>query len=146
MRYSLVCVMALLACLALAGCNKQQTGPAVAANPTPEPPAAFDTMEPAPADIKVTDNRGTMTPPPPVSTVRPLPPVAGAPAAAKAPAGAVKTSASGAKTYTVQAGDTFYAISRKVYGSDKRAKDIISCNPTIDPTKLRVGQTINLPD
>ncbi len=49
------------------------------------------------------------------------------------------------KTYTIKQGDTFYSISRALYGTDKRAKDIIAANPGIDPNKLSVGQVINLP-
>ncbi len=52
----------------------------------------------------------------------------------------------GGKTYTIKQGDTFYSISRALYGSDKRAKDIIAANPGIDPSKLKVGQVINLPE
>lgn len=48
-------------------------------------------------------------------------------------------------TYVVQKGDTIFAISRKIYGSNTRAKDIIAANPGINPDRITVGQVLNLP-
>jgi len=49
------------------------------------------------------------------------------------------------KTYTVKKGDTFFSISREIYGSDRRAKDIQAANPSVDPSKMAIGTTLNLP-
>jgi LysM repeat protein len=49
-------------------------------------------------------------------------------------------------TYTVQKGDTFYGISRKLFGDNSKAKEIQAMNPGLDPTKLKVGQVINVPE
>jgi nucleoid-associated protein YgaU len=49
-------------------------------------------------------------------------------------------------TYTIKKGDTFIKIAREVYGDPSRMKDIAAANPGLDPRKLKVGQTIVLPD
>ncbi|MFP9126292.1 SH3 domain-containing protein [Niallia sp. BSM11] len=46
------------------------------------------------------------------------------------------------KTYTIKKGDTFYKIS-KSYGISVSL--LQEANPNVDPTKLRVGQVINIP-
>lgn len=93
-------------------------------------------MAPTGAPVQTVSDETTIKeplPPPPTVTPPPstTPPVAG----------------KGAKTYTVQEGDKgFFAISRRVYGSNAKAKAIAAANPGIDPTKLKVGQVINLPE
>jgi len=49
-------------------------------------------------------------------------------------------------TYTIQKGDTFYSIARKVYGDPSLAKDLVRKNRdrVRDARRLRVGQTILL--
>lgn len=47
--------------------------------------------------------------------------------------------------YTIKKGDTLYSIARRVYGSGMKWRDIQAANPGIVPTKLRIGQQINLP-
>lgn len=47
--------------------------------------------------------------------------------------------------YTVKQGDTLYSIARQRYGEGKQWTRIADANPGLDPTKLRVGQTINIP-
>ncbi len=53
--------------------------------------------------------------------------------------------ASAVTLYTVQPGDTFSKIAAKHYGDESRWFDIAQANPTVDPTRLRVGQTLKLP-
>jgi nucleoid-associated protein YgaU len=49
-------------------------------------------------------------------------------------------------TYTVKKGDTITSISRQVYGSPARVRDILAANPDVkDPTRIKVGQKLNLP-
>lgn len=48
----------------------------------------------------------------------------------------------GGPTYTIEAGDNFFAIAEKC-GLDPQA--IIDANPDADPSALSVGQVINLP-
>jgi N-acetylmuramoyl-L-alanine amidase len=45
-------------------------------------------------------------------------------------------------TYVIQEGDTFWSIANELKGVS--IKDIIMANLSVDPTKLRVGQTINI--
>lgn len=44
--------------------------------------------------------------------------------------------------YTIQEGDTFWSIAKGLEGVT--VDDLIKANPGVDPTKLRIGQTINL--
>ncbi len=50
-------------------------------------------------------------------------------------------------TYTVQAGDTLSSISRKVYGSSSRWKEIFQANKDklSSPESLKLGQTLRIP-
>lgn len=51
------------------------------------------------------------------------------------------------KTYTVQAGDTLSTISRKVYGTKNRWREIFAANRDrlATPESLRIGQTLKIP-
>jgi nucleoid-associated protein YgaU len=51
-----------------------------------------------------------------------------------------------AQKYVVKSGDTLWAISEKVYGSGAHVNDIAKANPGIDPQRLRMGMSLNLPD
>ncbi|MFG0249097.1 MAG: LysM peptidoglycan-binding domain-containing protein [Phycisphaeraceae bacterium JB051] len=48
-------------------------------------------------------------------------------------------------TYAIQSGDTLSSIALTLYGSDRHWVEIAQANPTIDPLKLKPGQTIKLP-
>lgn len=50
------------------------------------------------------------------------------------------------KYYTVQRDDTFWSISRRVYGSGKYWKSIQDANPDVSPERLMVGQKIVIPE
>lgn len=50
-----------------------------------------------------------------------------------------------AKSYTIQRGDTLWGISKRFYGTGQKWKDITSANPGLSATRLRIGQTIQLP-
>ncbi len=50
--------------------------------------------------------------------------------------------ASSARTYTVRRGETAFSICRR-FGLTTR--DLVAVNPGLDPGRLKVGQTINLP-
>jgi nucleoid-associated protein YgaU len=118
---------ALMLAVALApGCKKPDQPPVVAAE------------EAKPLDVAPLE-------PPVTETAPPATPAARAPVAPPITTIATPPATPAGKTYTVQQGDTIYGISRKLYGSDKRAKDIIAANPGIDANKLKVGQVIKLP-
>lgn len=70
-----------------------------------------------------------------------------APAALNSEAPAASASGShppamSARTHTVQSGDTFFSIARK-YGV--RLDALMAANPGQEPSRLRVGQTLNIP-
>ena len=50
------------------------------------------------------------------------------------------------REYTLQEGDTLSDIAKKFYGSRKQWIAIAKANPTVDPTRLKVGQKIRLPE
>ncbi len=52
---------------------------------------------------------------------------------------------SGARTCTVQKGDTLRSIARRELGNEKRWKEIASLNPSVDPSKLAIGMRVKLP-
>jgi nucleoid-associated protein YgaU len=47
--------------------------------------------------------------------------------------------------YTVQTGDTLSAIAQRELGSAKRWQEILAANPGLDPAKLRVGKSLQIP-
>jgi len=139
MKYALITAM--LAGLVCVGCNTSkktvQTGPPPEAIPAapdetvkPLTPPGGESSTPAPA----TNLTSLVPPEPKPATGVTTPPTPPAPPA----------TAGG--TYTIKKGDTFIKIAREVYGDPSRMKDIAAANPGVDPRKLKVGQTIILPD
>ncbi len=61
------------------------------------------------------------------------------------PVAASGATAIGGGSYTVKHGDTLYSIAKSRYGSGKEYTKIVAANPGLDPSKLRVGQTITIP-
>ena len=112
----------------LFGCPQQQNQPQAQNQP---PIKKADTPAPGPSNYPVASQPADQ--PPLKPDLSPIPP-------ATQPAGLQAK-----QTYTVENRDTFYSISRKLFGSDKRAREIQAMNPGVDPTKLKVGQTINVP-
>jgi nucleoid-associated protein YgaU len=58
-------------------------------------------------------------------------------------------SAGGRRTYTVKAGDSFYSIAKDVLGDASRWKELYELNKASvngDPTHLRIGQVVVLPN
>ena len=53
--------------------------------------------------------------------------------------------AMGGGSYTVKKGDTLYSIARTRYGDGKQWQRITAANPGLEPSKLKVGQTIVIP-
>jgi len=75
---------------------------------------------------------------------------AGAPAGAKPPAPTASSSTPpvvkpGFKAYTIQDGDTLFDIAEDRLGNGNRWTEIQAANPGLDPGKLRVGVTIQIP-
>jgi nucleoid-associated protein YgaU len=132
MRYALIAAM--LAGLACPGCN-QQPKTAQTGLPDVVPATPGETVKP------LTPSGGEITSPAPATSLTSLVPPEPKPAT-----GAMTPPATAGGTYTIKKGDTFIKIAREVYGDPSRMKDIAAANPGMDPRKLKVGQTIVLPD
>ena len=79
-------------------------------------------------------------PAPPITTNDVTPPTA-------LPAGGVQPPAAAAtRTHKIQKGETFSTIAATVYGSPNLYGIIVQANPKVDPTRLKPGTEINLPD
>jgi LysM repeat protein len=50
-----------------------------------------------------------------------------------------------ADRYTIVAGDSLWRIAARLYGDGRQWHSIAQANPRLDPRRLHVGQTINLP-
>ena len=59
--------------------------------------------------------------------------------------GPVKGIKAGSVTYRIKRGDTLEGLAKTRLGSAGRVKDIKKLNPTVDPTRLRIGQILYLP-
>jgi len=62
-----------------------------------------------------------------------------------ATAGGSTESRSAGGTYVVEAGDNFFRISEKVFGSDRYWQEIGQANPFVDPNRLKIGQELRMP-
>jgi len=51
----------------------------------------------------------------------------------------------GGSTYTVKSGDTLETIAASTLGKKSAWKQIVEANPGLDPTRLKIGQTIAIP-
>lgn len=80
----------------------------------------------------------------PAETSQPAQPAAPA-SDVQATPGATPSAPPAAKTYTARRGDTLRSIAKRLYGDEKRWRDIAAANPALNPKKLRQGQIINLP-
>jgi len=81
----------------------------------------------------------------------PRPTAAATPASTSASpgSGTTRTGSAGQRTYTVQSGDSFYAIARDQLGDANRWKELFELNRGVvggEPTALRVGQVLVLPN
>ena len=50
------------------------------------------------------------------------------------------------RTYKVASGDTFISIAEKELGASNRWHALAEANPLVDPSRLKVGQVIKLPE
>ena len=129
MNRMMIVAAATLAALALVGCKKP--APKVAETEVPQLPAADVTGEPETATVPETAPE-EIVPAAPDETATVEEP---APGTEKAP-----------KLYTVQKGDTLYGIARKLYGDQRRYKDIAKLNGIADPNLIYVGQVLKIPE
>ena len=77
---------------------------------------------------------------------RPLPVTAGGPVGGGSTGTPSPAPALTGQAYTIKPGDNFHALAKRLYGSEKHWVDIAQANPSIDPIRLKVGQTIRLPN
>ena len=132
MRLAVFCILSVhvvgLMALLMIGCRKpQQDAESTAGTETNQPSMELGT----PADVvDQTNPPAVQTSAPPV--IEPVQPVV--PPPALAPVG---------QEYTIVKGDSFATIAKKFPGVT--AKAIQEANPTVQPTKLKIGQKIQIP-
>lgn len=51
----------------------------------------------------------------------------------------------GAREHRIEKGDTLAGLAKRYLGKESRVDEIQDLNPTVDPTRLRIGQVIRLP-
>ena len=123
-----VCILAvhvigLMALLTAAGCKREQ-----AVSPPPETNAVLPTLDVT--NMPAAETNLLVMPP-----VTP-PPIVQPPVAPPAPV------AGGITEYVVAKGESFYSIGKKLGVSMKAIQD---ANPSVDPTKLQIGQKLTIP-
>jgi LysM repeat protein len=119
-----------LMALLMQGCQKPPETPAASPEPTNATPAF---VEPTNTNTAVSPTNVAVAPAP-----APIPPTNPAPVETVTPPA---VSAPGTE-YVVAKGDTFGSLAKKHHVS---AKAIREANPGVDPTKLKIGQKINIP-
>lgn len=113
------------------GASEPQPKPADPA-PAAEPPAA-----PAPTGIASGGSPGGDGGSNPTATV--------GQAAAEARLSSASPTPAPARTHVVQRNETLSSISAAAYGNANHWPSIVRANPNVDPNRLKVGTTINLP-
>lgn len=136
MKYALITTM--LAGLVCVGCKPADKTPKTV-EPEIVAPGPIEPMSSTPAPLPPV-TRPTPLVGPETGPITDVTPIAPAPATPTAPA------ASAGGTYVIKKGDTFIKIAREVYGDPSRMKDIAAANAGVNPRKLKIGQTIILPD
>lgn len=117
-----------LMALLMQGCKKEPDASTQQAESTNNPAMGF--IEPTNAPPAATNDLAAATNvPPPVTETAPQPPPTSLPAAT-------------ATEYTIAHGDNFSTLAKKFHVS---VRAIVDANPGVEPTKLKVGQKINIP-
>jgi LysM repeat protein len=120
-----------LMALLMQGCKKE---PDTANTPTNGVAGTESTNAPAPSFVEPTNSPALTTNPLPAPTN-----TAFNPAPLEQPPVAPATAAS---DYVIVKGDTFSTIAKKFHVG---TKSLLEANPSVEPTKLKIGQTIHIP-
>ena len=140
------------------GRNATGTTPPATAAPesapkAPEPVAQAPAVPPIATEAAPTPGNTSVATTPPSAEPAATPPIADAsltqvsPPPTVQPAGnTTMLSPNGGREHVVQIGETFTSISMAAYGNANYYPHIQRANPTIDPTRLRPGTRIILPD
>ncbi len=133
-RRMLTVVVSLAALAGLAGCDNNKTE--ADSNQVPASSERISSVPPAPeAYVPPTSYTPPAPAQEPIINVQPTP----------SPRTGTSAAAPGARTYTVEKGDTLTSIARKVYGNPAKFKDIAAANGITDPNKIKAGQVLTLP-
>lgn len=123
------------------------TAPATPAATTPGAPTstapASVASKTAPVGAAPTTPSSTATPPAAPAPLPPLPAPAKPAVATSTPAPAKPAAPS---TYTVKEGDSIASIWRSISGSERGWEKLLAANPGVDPSRLKIGQVLKVPD
>jgi len=115
----------------------QSPAAAPAGSPPVTPPAPVTTtgpMLPGPTTTTTTTARPAPRDVPGTTIIPPVPP-------REAPARTVWPT-----THVIQSGDPFQKIAKQYYGGFSKWRRIADANPGVDPTRIRPGQKLKIPD
>ena len=108
-----------------------------------KPPEATLPPEPTNTPPPFVEPTNPPTPPPTTTNVTPTPPATNtAPVSEVTPAPVPPTPPAGVTEYTIAKGDTFGGLVKKFHVT---LKALEAANPGVEPTKLKIGQKINIP-
>lgn len=135
---------------ALPGFEPVNSSAAAATAPAPAPSNA----QPAPASpAPATAVSAPAAPTKPASSVPAPPPLPASSGAVASPAPTVPAVAAPApastprtETYTVKEGDSLASIWRDLTGSERGWEQLQQANPGLDPSRLKIGQVLKVPD
>ncbi|MDH3583974.1 MAG: LysM peptidoglycan-binding domain-containing protein, partial [Phycisphaerae bacterium] len=120
---------------------------------TPPPAALEPPVSPLPGAAGLSAVAGSEPPEPAPapgsSTVTPLAPAptpAATPRLTATTPGTERPGADLVSTYQIEEGDTLSDLALRFYGSAQQWRQIAKANPDLNPDRLKVGQTIRLPD
>src|ERR1043165_1842826 len=133
--FSIVAVhVVLLGALLLQGCKRTATETASIPEPTNTLPAWTEPANVVPVSPS--------TPTPEMVVTSAPPPIAPQPLVTRDAEPSVATTGGPGTVHTVVKGDAYYVLAKKYHVSSKA---IAEANPGVDPTKLKIGQKINIP-
>ena len=98
---------------------------------------------PMPTPAPIVNPLSVLPTPSPAVLPMPIRPTPVAPTPVPGSRGAAANSGFG--EYTVKSGDTLSSIASAWFGSSSKWQKIAAANPSVDPGKLRIGQTLRMP-
>ena len=124
------------------GSSAPTTAPAAPATPVATQGIAGSTSAVGSASARPAPTAAPVGLPPLPAAAKPAPATATPATTPAAPA----SKAASADTYTVKEGDSIASIWRSISGSERGWEKLLAANPGVDPSRLKIGQVLKVPD